>query len=173
MFIWMGWAMLATGCALLVLLDDNTAMQQWIFITAVPGFGLGSLFLSQAVATQAASEKRHIAIASALSPFFRTMGQALGIVVGNTIIQNILQDKLRNSSMKVLRNSAQKLTTHAINFPAILPTLDIAVRQELSHLFLESLRGVWWCLTGCSLAALALSLAVTRFDISGSRSDEE
>lgn len=72
---WVGWILAAAGCGLLVLLDTDTSALEWIFLNVASGLGLGCLFASLTIATQAPQREENMATAAGLTPFFRTVGQ--------------------------------------------------------------------------------------------------
>lgn len=170
--IWAGWAVLSLGCGLLVLLDIGTSIPQWMFVNAVSGIGLGLLFASLSIATQAATSNEHMAIASGLTPFFRAIGQALGIVIGDAVFQNVLKQKLLSASSETLRQQATSLAKDAASLGLLARSMTrgSAERAELLAAFNQSLHAVWWTLTAFALFAGVLSLLIRQ--ISLDRKDE-
>ncbi|KAK4499737.1 hypothetical protein PRZ48_007923 [Zasmidium cellare] len=167
LIIWIGWVLMSLGCGLLVLLTNETTVAQWIFINAVSGLGLGFLFTSQSVATQAASETRHMAIAAGLSPFFRALGQTIGIVIGNSIFQNTLRSQLNDSNNSILRNEADEYSNNITQLGAILSGLpnESQERMDLLDALNPSFHAIWWTLTALALASLILSLCIPQLSM--------
>lgn len=165
--IWIGWTLMSLGCGLLVLLTDRTTVAQWIFINAVSGVALGFLFTSQSVATQAASDLKHMAIASGLSPFFRTLGQAFGIVIGDSIFQNTLRRKLSTGPNLLLRNQADSYSENVTQLGAVLKSLPDGsqVKQDLLDALNPSFHAIWWTLMAFSLVSLLLSLCIPQLSM--------
>ncbi|KAF2168725.1 hypothetical protein M409DRAFT_65147 [Zasmidium cellare ATCC 36951] len=157
--IWIGWALLSLGCGLLVLLTNETTVPQWIFLNAVSGLGLGCLFTSQSMATQAASEPQHMAIAAGLSPFFRALGQTIGIVIGDSIFQNTLRQK------------ADEYSNNITQLGAVLDGLpeESQDRADLLAALNPSFHAIWWTLTAFALASLALSLCIPQLSLDQSQ----
>lgn len=165
--IWIGWVLLALGCGLLVLLTSETTVPQWIFINAVSGIGLGALFTSQSIATQAATSDEHKAIVSGLTPFFRTIGQALGIVIGDAVFQNTFKSHLLSSGSDALRSQADRLVQEAASLALVLSALpaDSTEKTLLQSAFDSSLHAVWWTLFSFAAFAGLLSLLIKQFSL--------
>lgn len=165
--IWVGWALMALGCGLLVLLTNETTVAQWIFINAVSGLALGFLFTSQSVATQAASERQHMAIAAGLSPFFRALGQTIGIVIGDTIFQNALRSQLNSSNNTMLRQNADTYSNSITQLGTLLNSLpyESQARMDLLDALNPSFHAIWWTLTAFALASLLFSLCIPQLSM--------
>ena len=92
--VWAGWACTVLGLGLLYLLDADTSVPAWIFLNLVSGLGTGALFPAHQFSVQAATDDDALAAAVAMYSFFRVLGQALGVSVGGTIVQNQLRANL-------------------------------------------------------------------------------
>lgn len=152
-----GWAIMTLGCGLLVKLDTNTTVAQLIFLNMPSGLGLGMVFIAQPMAAQAATSNQHMAIAAGLSPFFRAIGQSLGIVIGGTIFQNALRTLLAASAIAAIGGHATELAEDAASLATIIAAESSDVRAELIRSFDKSIHIVWWCLFAFSAAAGLLS----------------
>lgn len=124
------------------------------------------LFTAPAIATQAASEQKHLSIAAGLSPFFRGLGQALGVVIGGSAFQNILKHQLQNVSSPSLRNDASLIAKAVERLPEILKSMpiDSAVRARLLVAFDETARVVWAIVTAFAVAGGIISLLIRQLD---------
>lgn len=165
--IWTGWILLALGCGLLVLLDVETTVVQWIFLNIVSGFGLGALFTSQSVASQAATDDKHKAIVSGLTPFFRTVGQALGIVICGTVFQNSFRKNLEETSSALLHQYIDQLVVNSVSMTSVLDQLgsNSSDAVELISAYNQALRSVWWTLTGFACAGGLMSLLISQISL--------
>lgn len=76
-----GWVMMALGCGLLLQLRVHSTIPQWVFLNVPAGLGIGSLFATLSVASQAPVRETEVVTAAGLSPFIRALGQAVGIAV--------------------------------------------------------------------------------------------
>ena len=167
LIVWIGWVLLTLGCGLLVLFDSTTSVPAWVFITIVSGLGFGCLYSSLPVATQAPQAKAHMAVASALTPFFRTIGQAFGIAIADAIYQNVLKNYLLDGTSQILRQNATNIAKDAASMVVIMKnqTAGSLERTELLASFNKSLHAVWWMLMGISILAGLLSLSIRELSL--------
>ena len=93
--IWSGWSLTVLGMGLLYLLDSETSVPAFVFLNLVPGLGIGLLFSSMNLATQAAATERHVGFAAAMYIFLRSLGQGIGVAVGGVIFQSRFAIELR------------------------------------------------------------------------------
>ncbi|KFZ15391.1 hypothetical protein V502_05633 [Pseudogymnoascus sp. VKM F-4520 (FW-2644)] len=68
---WLGWILATLGMGLLCLLESNSSIPAWIFLMLVSGLGLGILFPSLVFAIQVSAKPINVAMAVAMSSFFR------------------------------------------------------------------------------------------------------
>ncbi|KAK4889193.1 hypothetical protein LTR27_011951 [Elasticomyces elasticus] len=138
----LGWATLVLGCGLLSLLGEETTVERWIFTNVVSGIGIGIVAVSQPIAAQAATAPKHAPIANGLTPFCRALGQAVGIVVGSAIAQNVFKYSLHRFATG--GNSIPDLAT----LPLTLGDLSqgTSAKATLLEALMQSLQAVWWCL---------------------------
>jgi hypothetical protein len=154
-----GWLFLLIGLAQMNLLEDSTSTLGWLLINLPMSAGLGSLYSSLAMATQASVESRTDctdterlkikAMAAGLNPFFRALGQSLGIAVGQAIFSNEMAKRYHSGSTKDLISLIESNRTN--------PPRDLTVA------LVGSLRIVWWIL--CALAGTALFLSLFTSDV--------
>ena len=136
------------------ILDSNTTVLGWILLNIPASIGNGATIISLTLATQASAEHRTQvgaeesmrikAMAAGLNPFFRALGQTIGIVVGQTTFSNELQKKLGPQAnlllgkVQILREQPPGAVVNAV---------------------IQSLRVLWWVL----FAVAALNLITTYF----------
>lgn len=173
--IWIGWVILALGVGLELLLKPSTSVAAWFFINVPSGIGLGFLFASLPVASQAAAPEAHKAIAAALSPFFRTIGQAIGITVGNTIYQNVLKDKLSHAPFDFSTQQVDLLATNTAQLQSTIMYLPLgsSERKELQTALNQSLHTIWWALLAFALAEIFTGLAMKQVSLDRKASEPE
>lgn len=152
--------MLALGCGILPLLNSSTTVAQFIFINCPSGAGLGILIVGQTMASQAATADKHKAVAAGLNPFFRAVGQALGIVVSGTIFQNVFRSRLQamdNHSKEAISSTGITDTISLLDYVTTQPS-DSSSTHRVIEIFDHSIHMVWWCLFAIAVAAGLLSL---------------
>ncbi|PMD52337.1 MFS general substrate transporter [Hyaloscypha bicolor E] len=153
-----GWALFIFGTGLLQLLNIGTSTPSWIFLLVVSGLGSGMLYTSLSSPAQASARDEDMATAAGLVPFFRSLGQALGIVVGDAIFQNqmersLSQDPEFSDSSLTFAKNALALTQTIKSLP-----LDSPTRLHIVESFVHSLRVVWWTTLGLAVLTGLLSL---------------
>ncbi|KAK3615804.1 hypothetical protein LTR56_026367 [Elasticomyces elasticus] len=157
----LGWATLILGCGLLRLLSVQTTVARWIFINVVSGLGIGIIAVAQPIAAQAATAPKHAPMANGLTPFCRALGQAVGIVVGSAIAQNVFKYSLH--SFAANGNSIPDLAT----LPLMLDDLSQGTSEKATLLaaLMQSLQAVWWGLFTAAVLGGAISLALKELSL--------
>ncbi|OCK75832.1 MFS general substrate transporter [Lepidopterella palustris CBS 459.81] len=146
-----GWTIFTFGLGLLHLLNSSTSVPAWVFINLPSGVGLGILFTALSLATQATAEAQQTpststtklpyaegndqvkAMAAGLNPFFRALGQAIGIAIGQAAFSNKMRAQLGPDVARESTALAQKM-----------PFVGTDRQVLLIAAFVESLRAVWW-----------------------------
>lgn len=162
--IWSGWAITTLGLGLLVLLDVDTKIQQWIFICLVSGIGMGVLFPSLQFQLQAASTNKDMAFAVAMFVFFRSFGQALGVAIGGVIFQNEMVSNLKAYPMWA--SQASELARDAAALVEVIQHTAIADgKLELQQAYTDSLRTVYIVLTVLAGVSAISTLFIKGYDL--------
>ncbi|KAI9728084.1 MAG: hypothetical protein M1834_007800 [Cirrosporium novae-zelandiae] len=158
--VWAGWITLVLGVGILHLLSTSTTTPQWIFINIVSGIGLGLLFSSIPMATQAAASDAEMTVVAGLNPFVRTLGQSFGIAIGNAAFQNEMRKQL--AKFPELRGQADAYAKNAAMLATIVQDMssDSIRKQQIIASFVESLRVVWWILLGLVIVGGLASLFI-------------
>ncbi|KAJ5380187.1 uncharacterized protein N7496_002615 [Penicillium cataractarum] len=94
--IWSGWPISALGIGLICYLNDESTIPEWVFINLVAGVGLGILYPTVMLAVQAAASPEYLTISVTMTPFFRVLGQSVGVAVGGVVFQNRIKHEFRN-----------------------------------------------------------------------------
>ena len=162
--IWTGWAFTTLGVGLLVLLDVDTKIQQWIFIDLVSGIGLGILFPGLQFQVQAATANKDMAFAVGMFVFFRSFGQALGVAIGGVIFQNEMVKNLQIYPTYAAR--ASELAKDSAALVEIIKQTGDGVRKlELMTAYTESLRMVYIVMCALAGVCLVVSLCIKGYDL--------
>ena len=150
----------------MILIKESSTPPQWIFLTLVPGFGLGMLYTAQSFAVQASASNADLPFAAAMYSFFRSFGQTFGVAIGGVIFQNRLKNILSGSSNPFLADHAAEYSREASALVQVAKALpDSPMKQELITTYVDSLRTIWIFMTVLACVGFALSLAFTK-DIS-------
>ncbi|TQB69485.1 hypothetical protein MPDQ_001802 [Monascus purpureus] len=162
--IWLGWIVSTLGLGILILFKVTTTIPQFIFITLVPGIGLGILFPGVQFQLQAASKPKDIAFAVSMFVFFRSLGQAVGVAIGGVIFQNQMVTRLKTYPQYAAQ--ATELAKDAAQLVEIIKqTPDGADKLALRTAYTDSLRTVYIFLCALSGFCLALCVLVKAYDL--------
>jgi hypothetical protein len=94
-----GWVLLTLGCELLIVLGANTSIPAWIFLTAVSGLVMTVCYLSITLALQASVPPVDVAMDATLVLFFHPFGQAVGVAIAGSNLDNLMQVKLQRQRL--------------------------------------------------------------------------
>ncbi|KAF9209385.1 hypothetical protein BGZ49_004690 [Haplosporangium sp. Z 27] len=94
-FIWTGLALATTGTGLLTLLTEHSSRGMEIGFLLINGFGLGLSMQTTILAVQSSVATKDIAVATANSTFFRTVGSVLGVAITGTVFNNGVKNNLQ------------------------------------------------------------------------------
>jgi hypothetical protein len=146
------------------LLDSSTTVFGWVVLNIPSGIGLGILFASLSLATQASAEHRADcsaeekvkvkAFSAGLNPFFRALGQACGIAVGQAAFSN-----------QISKTLGPDVGRDAIALVSDLRKLKASDPQKIVIIdaFVGSLRVVWWILVALTSLLAVLTLFTRDF----------
>ncbi|KAG4026726.1 hypothetical protein MFRU_037g00370 [Monilinia fructicola] len=153
--IWVGWAISTIGIGLLVLLKESTSTISWIFITLIPGTGLGTLFSAQGFAAQASVRNVDLPFAGAMYSFFRAFGQTIGVAISGVIFQNTFQNKMLQTVYAVHANEWSKDASAFVQIVKAWPNAGAEgeMKQAVVGAYVQSLKMVW--IVMCALAGVA------------------
>ncbi|KAL2853951.1 major facilitator superfamily domain-containing protein [Aspergillus pseudodeflectus] len=157
--IWFGWTTATLGAGIMYLLDEDTTIVQWIFLTLVSGIGLGSLFTSMMLAVQASADPAFLSITASMAAFFRTLGQTIGVAIGGVVFQNRVRVELSehpslSAQASDLARDAASLVQYIQSLPHGVGATGTDERAILEESYASALGIVWATL--CGLAGLGL-----------------
>ncbi|KAK3843552.1 MAG: major facilitator superfamily domain-containing protein [Linnemannia gamsii] len=93
-FIWLGLTLATTGIGLLTLLKVDSGRGSQIGFMLIIGLGLGMSIQNIMVAIQSAVTMKDIAVATANTTFFRTVGSVMGVAIAGTVFINGVHEHL-------------------------------------------------------------------------------
>ena len=142
---WAGCGVATIGAGLLVTLDPHEPTGNWIGYFIVAGFGVGLAVQQDFTAVQTVLPFEHVPIGTAAITFSQTLGGAVFVYVGNTIlIEELREDKI--SGVDVLKVVSAGATAFEQMVP---PASQATLRLSYSH----ALRDVF--IAGAVMAGLA------------------
>jgi len=150
---WIGWIATTLGCGILVLMDVDSTIPQWVFLCLVAGVGLGFLYTSLAFVNQPASDDKNMAFAISLFVFARALGQCIGVAICGVIFQNQMKKNLLKIAS--LASRADEYSRDASSLVATIRFLPAGERKDdLIRAYADSLKIVWGIM--CALSGMAM-----------------
>jgi hypothetical protein len=139
-------------------LDAKSSIPQWVFINLLVGIGLGILYPTVMLAVQAAADPEYLTISVTMTPFFRVLGQAVGVAVGGVVFQNRIKQEFGH--YPELGRSAAAYAQDASSLVQYIKALpkDGAERALIEMLYSKSLIMVWAVM--CGIAGLGIVTAI-------------
>ncbi|TPR10468.1 putative integral membrane protein [Aspergillus niger] len=148
--LWFGWAATIAATGVTIILDSDTNTASWIFIFAFVGFGHGVLFNALLISAQASCAAADAAYAASMYTFFRTLGFAIGVIIGSTVLQNFMSMKLHELDLPTA------IAQNAEGFIETLKTLasGSALREGVLTAYVYALDSIFEVLTGIGVLGL-------------------
>lgn len=138
-----GMAIGTVGCGLITMLHVNTSTGVWITYEIVAAIGLGMAMQQTYTAVQTVLPNQDIPIGTAAVVSMQSLGGAILVSVGNTILQNELFSSARSGQIPGV-NVQQVIDAGAGGFRAIVPPellgpLLVAYNRALQRVFIASI----------------------------------
>ncbi|OJA14842.1 hypothetical protein AZE42_00766 [Rhizopogon vesiculosus] len=160
--MWFGWTVMTLGWGIMIMLDNTTNAVGKEIYPFIAALGIGCMFQTPLIAIQAAMPIKDMATSTGAFVFIRTLGGTVGIAIGETIISNILQQKLRgiqglsiNTSPAALNDSIRQISS--------IP--DPTLRNEVMHAYSQSISTIWLVNTPISGFGLLLVLFLRAYSL--------
>ena len=148
-----GWIATTLGMGIATLLEVNTTIVKWIFLTLCSGIGLGLLYTSLAFVNQSAANDEHMTFAVGMFIFARSLGQCLGVAICGVIFQNQMYKNLQ--SYPDLVSNATDYSRDASSLILTIYNMDAGPEKEnLIQAYADSLKIVWGVM--CALSGVAM-----------------
>ncbi|RYP15354.1 hypothetical protein DL765_005745 [Monosporascus sp. GIB2] len=175
--LWSGWALTTFGCGLLVLLNvpARTDVAAWMFLSAVSGLGIGLLFPSITLALQASVPQDKISMAATLVLFFRNFGQAVGVAIGGSILDNRVSVELQQLTTML----PPALQGQSVDAVALIVYVRAQPDQTEPHVLalkialVRSFRVIWATMYGLSGVAMLVHFIVKEYDMNQEHKPEQ
>ncbi|KAK3293114.1 major facilitator superfamily domain-containing protein [Chaetomium fimeti] len=158
-------ALSSLAFGLFTLLDGSTSKVAWVWYQLIAAAGSGLVMSTLLPALMASLPESHVASASATYSFFRTFGYVWGVTLPGIIFNAAVGSNLESISDPTLR--AQMADGAAYSFASAVHglrrdgALGPVAFQQMTDVYSESLRVIWWLCLGISLVSL-LAVPVMR-----------
>ncbi|KAJ3871631.1 major facilitator superfamily domain-containing protein [Lentinula edodes] len=152
--MWIGWALMIMGSALLGTLDEDSSRATCYGFQALVGIGMGIIYVTAYFPVLAPIPVSQSAPALAFFTFLRNFALIWGITIGGTVLQNQLTTRLPSAFLAEFPGGTQ------IAFEVIpsVRNLPQPLKDEVRHAFAASLQVLWNVLSGISGLGLLVSL---------------
>ena len=157
---WMGWTIVVLAHGLTISWGLNAPTAQWAITIVVLGIGHGLVLNALNFAIQAMAQPGGEAKAAANYIFYRSFGMALGVGIGGSAFQNIMQIQLDHYDLApTTARNAEVIMTEVWSNPQNEET------RQILESYLYGLRGVYSLFCAAAGFALLLSFMISRGDI--------
>ncbi|KAF8933641.1 major facilitator superfamily domain-containing protein [Dissophora ornata] len=161
-FVWIGAFMMSTGVGLCTLLDEESNMGRQIGFLLIVGLGIGLIFQTCMLAAQAAVEKEDMAIVTALSGFFNSIGGGVGVAMCSSLFNNRLSTNFAAFPADVLQVIAEYGIAESITAVQELPS---PVKELVIGAYVNTFQFIFKCITPICCATFLLSLCIRKLRI--------
>jgi hypothetical protein len=158
---WIAWILTTGGTGLNALMKPYSDGGILYALRIIPAIGGGFLFQLPVFAVQSTTIDDDLGIATSTVTFFRSVGQAFGVAIGGTVFQNQFEQFVHEAVAdgKVPQEFIVTGAQAAGAYGAI-KTFPEAVQIAYRFIYSDSLRVVWYVMTGIAGAGLLASLWV-------------
>jgi hypothetical protein len=158
---WIAWIFLVTGLGLNALMKpySNAGV---LYPLRIPGaVGAGFLFQLPVYAVQSTIKDEDLGIVTSLVAFFRSMGQAFGVAISGTVFQNQFQRFVNEAVTAGAVPHGYVVTgVQAAGAYDVIGAFPRPVAIAYRYIYADSLRIVWYVVTGVTGMGLLSSLLV-------------
>ncbi|KAL0570472.1 hypothetical protein V5O48_011487 [Marasmius crinis-equi] len=154
--LWVGWVLVAVGLGLITQLGPQSTYPHLLGVSVLPGIGMGVLAAVGYFPVLAPLNVTQNAYALAFFAFGRTFAGIWGISLGNAVLQNELQKRLRPELVEALGGTITADKLYA--FISQIRFLGEPTKAELQENFGDSLDVLWAVMAGVAGIGLLSSL---------------
>lgn len=152
----LSWGLTVLGFGILMLMDVNTSVVQFIFLNIPVSLGTGLLYTPMPTAICATVLPQHAGHAITFYSFMRVFGQAVGVALSGAVFLNLFHSNLQ--TYPLLAPKAKHYSQEATGVVKILKEMTPGpAKDQMKQAFADALKGVW--LVMMVLAAVALLCA--------------
>ncbi|KAG0054308.1 hypothetical protein BGZ83_011513 [Gryganskiella cystojenkinii] len=151
-FIWCGLAIATIGMGLITLIKEDSSRGMIVGLLLFTGFGLGCCTQMAMLAVQSSVEPKDIAVATANSSFFRSVGFVFGVAIVGTVFNNAVKTHL---GPLILQDPS---VSQVIANPYNVKLFDAEMQTAILHAYMVSLRAAFRVCSPCMGIAFLISL---------------
>ncbi|KAI0759680.1 iron permease [Trametes elegans] len=166
---YLGWALIIVGFGVLSLLDEKSSRAMYLGCQVPLGVGLGIVWISTQFPILAPLPFSNSAHALAFFTFVRCFAQSWGIVIGGTILQNVL---LRDLPRTFTARFPQGVQIAYAVIPTVR-TLPEPLKDEVRATFARAARLIWHVMLGVAGAGLLSCLLMREVELRKDSLDDQ
>ncbi|TFK26921.1 Mfs1.1 [Coprinopsis marcescibilis] len=152
--LWFGWVLLTVGFGVMGIVGAATPSAQPIAFSAILSAGAGIIFSVAYFPVLSPLPVSLNARALALFIFLRVLAQVWGISFGSVILTNELTKRLPAEFLQITGDGVERV----FGLIPSIPNLAQPLKADVQHAFAESIRPVWYTMTGIAFLGLLSSL---------------
>ncbi|KAF8318418.1 MFS general substrate transporter [Clavulina sp. PMI_390] len=149
-----GWGIAMIGLGVLSLMRADSSIGSLVGFTMLVGFGLGSNIVTNTFMILAPLDPADNAHALALMAYFRALGQAVGVTVGLTILQNGLKARLPPDALAYFPRGVEM----SYSIIPIVRELPEPLKTQVRDAFALSVARIWYTMVALAGVGLISSL---------------
>ncbi|KAK8001018.1 major facilitator superfamily domain-containing protein [Apiospora marii] len=148
-------ALSAVGFGLFTILDGKSKPVAWVFFQLIASAGSGFTMATFLPAIMAALPESDVATATGAYGFIRTFGYIWGVSIPAVIFNSVVNSNLWTISDRNIQDSMRdgKAYAYASEIRTIHGATSESLRDEISYVYIEGLKAIWWLGLGLSLAS--------------------
>lgn len=163
--MWVGTALLTIGNGLYIYLSTSSTIVQIVIFELIVGLGAGLLFEPPLISIQAIVSQADTATATSTLSFFRSLAEALSVVIGGVVFQNGMKMQapaLVASGLSANLTQAFSGGDAAANVMLVATIMDPIQRGVVKEAFALSLKHMWILYTCVSAGGVIASAFIGR-----------
>ncbi|KAF8968658.1 hypothetical protein BGZ46_010829 [Entomortierella lignicola] len=158
-FIWIGTALMSVGVGLCILFNADSGMGPQIGYLLITGLGIGFILQTCILAAQAAVEKEDMAVVTALSGFFNSIGGGVGIAMCSSLFNNRLAENFAKLPADALAVIVEYGVAESIT---AVQTLPEAVKVLVIEAYVNGFQFIFKCITPIACVTFLISLFIRK-----------
>lgn len=163
---WAAWFLVVLGFSLMAILTRDSGTAKWLCIALASGFGVGALYPTISTLAYFTHQIEYKDDAVTNLAFFQSLGQALGVALGSSILQNQLLRELRKHP--VLHGYALRYAKNAFVLISIVRQVSSSgdvLKLQVGDMYVSSIRVVWVVMAALAAVAMVASLLISAHEV--------
>jgi MFS family permease len=164
--IWISASSLTLGIGLSIAFSSHRNWPLVVFVLLLIAAGIGPLFQAPLLALQAQVNPEDTSRANGAFAFTRTMSSAIGLVIGQVVLQNELRHRLKSPDTAGIPQEFLERAAKQVTALADLDGLPLGMQEVLRNILTASLSRVWIVFTATAAMCLLASFLIRHKSLS-------